>query len=508
MALAPRLDLRQAQTLVMTPQLQQAIKLLQLSNIELAAYVEQQLEQNPFLERADPVHDETGTQTLREKPEPLESSGGLQSVDSVMSDDTGAASQGDLDGGHENVFDAEESGAFDRGHSPFEGDGSDRWKQAGNSSDKTENNLENLLSGSTSLREHLSSQIAIDITDPIDRMIGAYLVEMLDDAGYLRVDLEVTARHLGCSQDRLRAALDRLQSLDPAGVFARDLSECLALQLRERGRLDEHMIRLLKHLDLVASGDVGKLAKICGVNAEQITSMIREIRHLNPKPALAFDSFVAQPIVPDVIMRPHQSEGWVVELNNETLPRVLVDMQYYSLISHSSTKKHEKLYIAECYHSANWLVKSLHQRAGTILKVATEIIKQQENFFLKGVQALRPLILRDIASAVDMHESTVSRVTSNKYISTPRGIFELKYFFSQGLGGGENGTARSAESVRYRIKGLIDTEAADAILSDDTIVEILQSEGIEIARRTVAKYRESMGLQSSVQRRRSRRARA
>jgi RNA polymerase sigma-54 factor len=507
MALSPRLDLRQAQTLVMTPQLQQAIKLLQLSNIELSAYVEQQLEQNPFLERADPGHGETGTQELVERPEPLDSSRGPQSVDSVMSDDTGVGSQGDLDGGHENVFDAEDISSFDGGHLSFERDGSDRWNRAGNSFDKTENNLENVLSVGTSLRDHLNSQIAIDITDPGDRVIGSYLVEMLDDAGYLRVDLELTAKHLGCSQDRLRAALDRLQYLDPAGVFARSLSECLALQLRERGRLDGHMIRLLGNLDLIASGEVGKLAKICGVNSAQLTSMIREIRQLNPKPALTFDTVVAQSIVPDVIMRPQQGEGWVVELNNETLPRVLVDMQYYSLINHSSTKKHEKLYIAECYHSANWLVKSLHQRATTILKVATEIIKQQESFFLKGVQALRPLILRDIANAVDMHESTVSRVTSNKYISTPRGIFELKYFFSQALGGGESGTARSAESVRYRIKGLIDAEAADAILSDDTIVEILQSEGIEIARRTVAKYRESMGLQSSVQRRRSRRAR-
>lgn len=507
MALSPRLDLRQAQTLVMTPQLQQAIKLLQLSNIELSAYVEQQVEQNPLLQRAESEHGDSAAQDPGGNSASLESAAGLQSVDRVMSDDTGATSQGDLDGGYENVFETEYSGPSDWSQQTFESGGVDGKSRTVGSFERNEGDFDNILSDKTSLRDHLNSQIAMDIIDPVERVIAFYLVEALDDAGYLRVDLDLAARHLGCSQDRLRSTLDRLQQLDPAGVFARDLSECLMLQLRERGPLDDGLLRLLGNLDLVATGELGKLAKVCGVNSEKLGSMIREIKQLNPKPALAFDPVVAQPIVPDVIMRPQPGGGWLLELNNETLPRVLIDMHYYSRISRSVTKKHEKVYISECLHSANWLVKSLHQRASTILKVATEIIKQQEAFFLKGVQALRPLILRDIANAVEMHESTVSRVTSNKYMATPRGTYELKYFFSQALGGGERGTAHSAEAVRHRIKGLIDAERADAILSDDTIVEILQSDGIEIARRTVAKYRESMGLASSVQRRRRRLAR-
>ena len=362
--------------------------------------------------------------------------------------------------------------------------------------------FEDLLAGSTSLREMLSGQLSVDVTDPVERMIGHYLIDLLDDAGYLSGDLPAAAESLGCSMAQIEATLARLQTFEPAGIFARTLAECLSLQLADRGRLDEPMRALLGHLDLLARRDWAQLSRVCGVGHEHIIRMVAEIRTLSPKPALAFDQAISQPVVPDVLMRPQPSGGWLVELNSETLPRVLVNNHYYVKLSRSTRSKEDKQYIAECMQSANWLVKSLHQRATTILKVAAEIVRQQEGFFINGVHGLRPLILRDIAEAISMHESTVSRVTSNKFMSTPRGIFELKYFFTHAVGGSRGGDIHSAESVRHHIKALIEAETAADVLSDEGLAAILQKEGIDIARRTVAKYREAMGIPSSVQRRR------
>jgi len=293
-----------------------------------------------------------------------------------------------------------------------------------------------------------------------------------------------------------------LQQFDPSGICARNLSECLAIQLRERNRLDPAMEALLAHLDLLGKRDLAALQKICGVDAEDVAGMLADIRQLNPKPAHAFDHEVAQPVTPDVLMRPLPKGGWAIELNAETLPRVLVNNRYYATVVRGARTRDDKAYLNECLQSANWLVRSLHQRATTILKVAGELVAQQEAFFARGVEHLRPLVLRDIATAVEMHESTVSRVTSNKFIATPRGIYELKYFFTTAIASTSGGEAHSAESVRHRIKIMIDGEASDRVLSDDSIVETLRAEGIDIARRTVAKYREGMGIPSSVQRRR------
>ncbi|MHA1598604.1 MAG: RNA polymerase factor sigma-54, partial [Alphaproteobacteria bacterium] len=259
-------------------------------------------------------------------------------------------------------------------------------------------------------------------------------------------------------------------------------------------------------LDLLAKRDIQALIKVCGVDEEDIIDMVEEIRQLNPKPADAFDDVITQPVIPDVTMRAQPGGGWIVELNAQTLPRVLVNNTYFARVSKSASKKADKNYINECFQSANWLVKSLHQRATTILKVASELVRQQDGFFVHGVQHLRPLVLRDIADAIEMHESTVSRVTSNKYISTPRGIFELKYFFSAALASNSGGDTYSAEAVRDRIKQMINAESVDKILSDDKIVTVLNDSGIDIARRTVAKYREALGLPSSVQRRREKRS--
>jgi RNA polymerase sigma-54 factor len=476
----------------MTPQLQQAIKLLQLSNLELTTFIEQELERNPLLEpdeRDRTVSEEPpGEIDTRTANEPL--------VDSLP----GQAEETPLDVDYDNTWNNDS--AADGGIGPGEGLGD--WGGRGGRLDfeDGEGNYEQTVARDINLREHLTSQLNVDVIDPADRLIGLHLIEMLDEAGYLGGSLDEAADKLACPLERVEAVLARLQRFDPPGLFARSLSECLALQLKDKNRYDPAMQCLVEHLDMLARRDMSGLMRLCGIDAEDLADMITEIKALDPKPALAFDHSVAQPITPDVLMRPAPGGGWIVELNSDTLPRVLVNTRYYAKVATVARSKEEKSYLSEQFQSANWLVKSLHQRATTILKVASELVRQQEAFFHKGIQYLRPLVLRDIAGAISMHESTVSRVTANKYIATPRGIYELKYFFTQAIAGSDGGEAHSAESVRHRIKTLIDNEATNDILSDDRIVDILKSEGIDIARRTVAKYREAMHISSSVQRRR------
>ncbi len=334
------------------------------------------------------------------------------------------------------------------------------------------------------------------------RMIGQYLIDLVDDAGYVPADLGDAHEKLGTSREEVEAVLAVLQKFDPPGVCARNLSECLAIQLRERDRYDPAMQALVENLDLLAKRDIASLRKICGVDDEDIADMIGEIRHLNPKPGLKFGSAKTQSVVPDVYVRPGPDGGWHVELNSDTLPKVLVNQVYYSQLSKTIRKDGDKTYFTDCLQNATWLVRALDQRARTILKVATEIVRQQDGFFTQGVAHLRPLNLKAVADAIQMHESTVSRVTANKYMATNRGTFELKYFFTASIASADGGDAHSAEAVRHRIKQLIDAESPTAILSDDTIVERLHGDGIDIARRTVAKYREAMRIPSSVQRRR------
>jgi len=354
-----------------------------------------------------------------------------------------------------------------------------------------------------SLREHLLEQLALDIATPADRGIGAELIELVDEAGYITGDLGELASRLGAPLERVEAMLRRLQQFDPPGICARDLGECLALQLRERDRLDPAMQCLLDHLPLLASRNAAALMRLCGVDAEDLAEMVAEIRALNPKPGLAFDTVIASPVIPDVLLRPLPDGGWGLELVGDALPRLLVNYRYYAEISGASRDKAERHYLAERLNQANWLVKALHQRATTILKVAREIVRQQDGFFRHGVRHLKPLVLREIADEIGMHESTVSRVTANKYIASPRGIFELKYFFTAAVAAVDGGDALSAEAVRFRIKSMIGDER-DAVLSDDRLVALLRDEGVAIARRTVAKYREALGIPSSVRRRRDR----
>jgi RNA polymerase sigma-54 factor len=258
---------------------------------------------------------------------------------------------------------------------------------------------------------------------------------------------------------------------------------------------------LLAHLDLLARKDIHGLLRVCGCDAEDLADMIREVRLLNPKPGLAFGHEVVQPVVPDVFVRETSNGSWHVELNSDTLPKVLLNTRYHASVNREKSRE-AKAYLTDCLNSANWLLKSLDQRAKTILKVATEIVRQQDSFLALGVQHLRPLNLRTIADAISMHESTVSRVTANKYMATPRGVFEFKYFFTSAISAVDGGESHSAEAVRHRIRRMIEAEARDKVLSDDRIVELLKGAGIDIARRTVAKYREGMGIPSSVQRRR------
>jgi RNA polymerase sigma-54 factor len=502
MALVQRLDLRQSQTLVMTPQLQQAIKLLQLSNFELVAYVEAELERNPLLERDEAATD-GAPDTVAEQPEAPETPGAdVTGTDALTRSETLAVGDdAPLDADYGNVFTG--ASATDR-NEDFGGDGQFATSGRGGRSDFEDDplGLDQTLASRPTLREHLLGQVAVEFAGAADRLIAMHLVDLLDDAGYLSVPPEAVAERFGCPAERVATVLRRCQRLDPTGVFARSLAECLGLQLAERDRLDPTMQALLDHLALLGRHDYAGLLRVCGGAMEDLADMIAELRTLDPKPGARFAQEVAQTVVPDILMRSRADGGWTVELNTDTLPRVLVNQRYHATITRGARSKADRDYIGECLASANWLVKSLHQRATTILKVATEIVRQQDGFFLHGVQHLRPLILRDIAEAIGMHESTVSRVTSNKFMATPRGVFELKYFFTAAIQGADGAAAHSAEAVRFRIKTMIDGEPPAEVLSDDRIVALLRADGIDIARRTVAKYREGMRIPSSVQRKR------
>lgn len=477
MALSPRLEMRQGQGLVMTPQLQQAIKLLQLSAIELEAFIDAELERNPLLERAEPEAD-----PFEEADGPLH------------------AEQADLDVAlpdlHPDLSIAELTEA---GAAPAMD-----WSKAGSGrgGEDLGDGIDIASPEPISLLAHLEGQMTLAGFSPETRLIGAALIDRLDDWGYVRVDLPDMAAQLGVSLQRLESVLCAMQGFQPAGIMARSLGECLALQLKARGRFDPAMEALIARLDLLARGDMRALQAACGVDSEDLAEMIAEVRALTPKPGAAFGGGPIQAVIPDIYVARASDGSWFVELNSDSLPRVLMNSRYAAQVSKAARGEAEKTFITECAASASWLVKSLDQRARTILKVAREIVRQQDGFLAFGVSMLRPLNLKAVADAIGMHESTVSRVTSNKYISTPRGVFELKYFFTASIQAADGGESYSAEAVRHRIKAMIDGESDGDIYSDDRIVEVLREAGIEIARRTVAKYREAMRIPSSVERRR------
>ncbi|ANU06555.1 RNA polymerase factor sigma-54 [Paraurantiacibacter namhicola] len=475
MALGPRLDLRQSQSLVMTPQLQQAIKLLALSNLEIETFIGEALEANPLLEAGEVKAED------REAP-----------VEAEPRDATSAEG--------ERALDIDES-ALDRDRDT--GD----WSAAGGAggSEELRDIAERGAQGPT-LAEHLDAQIGPAAASDRQAFIARYIAGLLDEAGYLTSDLRNLISDLGCTMAEAEYALALIQSLDPTGVGARSLAECLALQAKEADRYDPCMARLIDNLDLVARGDVSRLKRMCDVDDEDFADMLAELRGYDPKPGLAFGSEAGSAVEPDVLLAPDDTDGWRIKLNEATLPRLVVNRSYYLELKSGCTDKASTGWLGEKLADANWLIKALDQRAKTILKVTREIVKRQEGFFRRGVSELKPLTLREVAEEIDMHESTVSRVTSNKYLNCPRGTYELKYFFTSGVGRtgeGEDGEGASSEAVKARIKALTDAEDAKSILSDDKLVDLLKSEGFDIARRTVAKYREAMGIGSSVQRRRA-----
>ena len=479
----------------MTPQLQQAIKLLQLSNLELAAYVEDQLEQNPFLERAAETPDAPSSDA-REEAEGAggDDDGGLDLSSSASGEKAAEA----LDAEYEDV-DPNSTGSDAAGEFRV-----NDWASVGKgkAGPDQEREFGSTLTKEITLGEHLSEQLQVATRDTQQLFIGAYLIDLIDEAGYLREPVATVADRLGADEQDVEATLKLIQTFDPCGVGARDLKECLKLQLIERDRYDPTMARFVDNLELLAKGDLRGLIKATESDEEDVRDMVAEIRSLTPKPGYAYGGEAIQVVEPDVFVRKAPDGGWKIELNNDTLPRILVNQHYYAEISRASSKDEDKVFLNEQFANANWLSKSLDQRARTILKVATEIVRQQDAFFVYGVKHLRPLNLRAVADAISMHESTVSRVTSNKYMATPRGLFELKYFFTAAIASSAGGEAHSAEAVRHRILELVTNEDPAHVLSDDKIVEILKADGVDIARRTVAKYRETLNIPSSVQRRR------
>ncbi len=494
MSIRQRLDLRQSQSLVMTPQLQQAIKLLQLSNMELAEFVEAEIERNPLLKagEGEDANDATPDVSATERDSlTLDENSGLNEAREA------------LDAPSEDVFESGTGSDLPSLAAAASGPSAQTdWSGVGAGASGEDFDFEGVARRETSLRDHLRNQLNLANLDPADRLIAARLIDETDDGGYCRTDLCEVSDALGADEASVARILEFCQGFDPTGVMARSLPECLRLQLIERDRYDPAMAAMVEQLDLVARFDLRALSEACGVDQNDIRDMIEELRNLTPRPGSGFASDATIGVAPDVFVRELPDGRFAVELNSETLPRVLMDKAYYAEVSSLPMRENDKEFISECAANATWLIKSLDQRARTIMKVASELVRQQDAFFAHGVAHLRPLNLKQVADAIEMHESTVSRVTSNKYMSTPRGLFELKYFFSASIPATGGGESHSAEAVRYRIKGLIEKETPGNILSDDQIVEILTGYGVEIARRTVAKYRESLGIASSVQRRR------
>ncbi len=500
MALGPRLDLRQSQSLVMTPQLQQAIKLLTLSNLEVEAFIGEALDANPLLDVADagaevPLADTPVEPDLRRTH--LESS----PVDQLVGEGRAAEDRPlDID---PDTLDRDRDTGDGLGAGPAD---SGDWSAGLGGGDSEGPGIDAHGAAEASLAEHLHAQIGATTRDPQALFVARWLIDQLDETGYLTQPLAEAAAMLGVPLATVEAALALVQALDPTGVGARTLGECLALQAREADRCDPCMARLLDNLDLLARGELARLRRMCGVDEDDFADMLAELRGYDPKPGLRFGSGAGEAVVPDILVREAVGEdgaaGWDIAINQATLPRLIVNRGYYVELRQSCVSKEARAWLGERLADANWLLKALDQRQKTILKVAAEIVRHQDGFFRNGVSHLRPLTLRTVAEAVSLHESTVSRVTANKYLHCVRGTYELKYFFTSGVASSDGEGAVSAEAVKAAIRQLIDAEAADAVLSDDTLVDLLKARGFDLARRTVAKYREAIGLGSSVQRRR------
>ncbi|AGS25411.1 RNA polymerase factor sigma-54 [Rhizobium etli] len=472
----PSLHQRQQQSLVITPQLIESIRLLQLAHTELHQFVEQEIEKNPFLD--------------------------LASNDGGAPGDASSVSVEDLNiGVREDHVDRPAGTDMPELSSPWKST-----RDTGSLPPGERPSLDEFAASTETLHEHVAHQIALTAFTPQERLIAGALADHLEDTGYLQANIPELAKRLNIQEAYVERVLGALQLFDPPGVFARNLSECLEIQLRQRDRFDPAMAALVANLELLARRDFRALKRRCRVDEDDLLDMLKEIRALDPKPGNQFQSAGSESIIPDVSVMPSPGGGWHIELNRDILPKVLINQNYYAEVTRlTAQSSKDQSFLNECFQNASWLVRSLDQRATTILKVATEIVRHQDVFLEDGIAHLRPLNLKTIADAIDMHESTVSRVTSNKYMLTPRGVFELKYFFTVAIPSSQGGDAHSAESVRHQIKAMIAAETLDDVLSDDGIAARLKDTGVDIARRTVAKYREAMNIPSSAQRRREKR---
>ncbi|MEL6919809.1 MAG: RNA polymerase factor sigma-54 [Pseudomonadota bacterium] len=503
MALNARLNLRQSQTMMMTPQLLQSIRLLQLSHLELQQFIAEHVERNPLLE-VDGASDQGPTEPDR----PQQSDASQANWETADLETSSATIAENLGTSLENVFPDDPGRAEPRPavETRSKNDGS---STIGSVGDAELSSIEDIASKPVSLRDHVADQIASLGLAQWEMLIAADIADTIDDRGYVEFDGAGLAQRLGCTQEDVGDVLEHLQSMEPAGLFARDLAECLTLQAKRVDRFDPAMEAVLANLDLLASRDFKSLKRIAGVPEADLFDILQEIRAMSPHPGRTFEDEPTIPVVHDVSVTVADDGGWRVELNPDALPRVLVNRQYHTTLTKSARGDEEKKFVSECYADATWLERSLDQRANTVLKVASEIVKRQDGFLSGGVTGLKPMTMKVIADAIKMHESTVSRVVANKYILTPRGLFEFRYFFTAAIAASDGGDdEHSSESVRQRIKQMIDTEVAGAVLSDDAIADALKKEGMDIARRTVAKYREALHIPSSVQRRREKKAAA
>ncbi len=462
MAITPNIEIRQGQNLVMTQKLQQAIKLLQMSSLEIEQFVDNALEENPFLERED------------DKLNSLEDS------------------KSESDSDNENPLDDEYN--------------QDSWDKADkdNNFDANDSNwLEKTIAKGETLREHISTQINSTFKEPTDCLIAFTLLEHLEPSGYFTANCKEIAENIGTDSKIIEEILKKMQQFTPCGVFARNIKECLELQLKDINRYDPIIAKLLDNLELLAKREFQKLKKICGVDDEDLKDMIADIKSLNPYPSSEWDFSPSPAIIPDVFIKKDKLGRWFIEINQDTLPKVLINRQYLAVVKDKAKTKEEKHYTKERISNASWLIKAIHQRTTTILKVTEEIVRIQQDFFEKGISALKPMGLKDIAGSIGAHESTISRVTSNKYLACPRGIFELKYFFSSALSQSKTTDNTSSSAVKHKIKNYIESEADNGVLSDEDLAILLKNDGINIARRTVAKYREAIGIPTSAQRKRA-----
>ncbi len=481
MQLGQKINLRHSQSIVMTPQLRQAIKLLQFSNIELSQYVEEEMEKNPFLDSND-LEQKDGEKIKNIEEKTIDTS---SAINTGISSNDDPSSENDI----ENRWD-DDRNLVSR-------------VSKRNISSENLSAIENRIPApKKSLRSHLLEQILLDISAENERSIAINLLDLIEPSGWISADLKALSENNGLSYDKVQTVLQRLQKMDPCGVFARNLGECLRIQLEEQGKLNTQNVILTNNLDLLAKGEIKKLCKLTSLNESELSESINVLKKLNPKPAENFDNDNINIEPPDVIIERVRG-AWKVALNRSTLPSLYVNENFAGQIKHVKNSDSDKKYIGDSINSARWLLRAIEQRNSTTLKVALEILKQQKNFFEKGPGHLKPLVLKDVAEAISMHESTISRVTRSKLLQTPWGLFQMKDFFSGSVGIAKEGKELYAsKTVRENLKSLIENEPESKPYSDDELSKIMKERGIEVARRTVAKYREIMNIQSSAERRR------